>query len=163
MLEYNAYYACAVNAALQFIHNYCVIIIFCHLLFTQGPSRPMGVDVGVINITATSAIIEWVVPQLVYTPETYLIRYGSNTVNRSLTVSSTDELGTTNTRYEVAVTQLIPAVNYFLEISSENTIGSASVESSFSTLEAGDISIKQPCVYCSGHKEPWGLQWLAAP
>ena len=102
----------------------------------------MEVDVRVINITATSAIIEWIVPQLVYTPETYLIRYGRNAVNHSLTVPSTDELGTTDARYEVAVYQLTPAVDHFLEITSENTVGSTMVESAFTTLETGDYSIK---------------------
>ena len=115
----------------------CYVTLFC--LFILGPSLPLAVGIRVVNATATSATIEWTVPLLVYTPETYTLLYGRSSLDQVISVPSVDELGAAEETYGITISQLMPATNYSLEIVSENTVGSTSVQSSFSSLETGEL------------------------
>ena len=98
-----------------------------------------------INITSTSATVQWVVPYLAYTPEQYTIRYGLDRElldHMSTTIHSTQDISAKNKTYENSLHELAPNKVYYFEIHSENTFGETTTAlMMLTTLEAGTYNM----------------------
>lgn len=94
-----------------------------------------------VNITAYSATVQWVTPYLAYTPEQYVVSYGTmrESLNqRSPVLSSITDIAASNLTYDVFIPDLSPNTEYFYQVHSTNTYTTtASVIMNFTTLEAG--------------------------
>ena len=80
----------------------------------------------VVNVTASSAIVQWLVPYLAYTQEQYNVSYGiaRDTLNQSRLVMNLEpSLSASNITYSVPLQDLIPNSVYFFQIRSTNMQG----------------------------------------
>lgn len=122
------------------------LIELCHcLMFTmlhsgqRIPAQPALVQA--VNVTSTSATVQWVIRRLSYTPEQYTINYGISRETldlRSTILSSTTNISTLNTTYELTLQGLAPNTAYFYLLRSVNTYGEAATPvMTFTTSEAG--------------------------
>lgn len=110
-------------------------------MYISGPSPPVRPSVQVVNVTASSAIVQWVVAYLAYTQEHYEVSYGParERLNQSrLVVNSETNSSTSNITYSVSFQDLIPNSVYFFQLRSTNTQGETlSNIMMLTTLEAG--------------------------
>lgn len=108
--------------------------------------------VQAVNITSTSATVQWVVPYLSYTPEQYTVLYGTAEAmldQRSTTLSSTTDITSLNVTYEVVIEELVPNTVYYFQLHSANTIGETTAAvMTFMTLEAGILLFIVNCYIC---------------
>ena len=90
-----------------------------------GPAAPLAVvDLLAIAVTHNSATIQWTVPSIVYTPETYVVRYGTNDVNRmSDVVPSGSDISVTDLTLTVELTGLEQLTLYMYQVVSSNDVG----------------------------------------
>eukprot|EP00731_Ephydatia_muelleri_P019172 Em0011g1212a len=88
------------------------------------PNRPTNVmGKYVSNTTAT---IQWMVPFIAYTRETYVVHYGSapdNLNQSSILVNGSADLNVTGTQFGVNLTGLVPYSLYYYTIEASNTEG----------------------------------------
>ena len=95
----------------------------------------------VVNVTASSATVQWVVPYLAYTREQYEVSYGTarSTLDQSmLVVDSETNSSASNITYSVFFQDLTPNSVYFFQVRSTNTQGEIlSNILALTTLEAG--------------------------
>ena len=107
----------------------------------SAPTQPTLVRT--INISSSSATVQWVVPYLAYTPEEYTIHYGLDRESldfASSTVYSTQDISAKNQSYENSLHDLAPNTMYYFMIHSENTFGEAMTPlMMLTTSEAGYI------------------------
>ena len=101
-----------------------------------GPSPPMPPNyVRIISSSATTAIVLWTVPAIVYTPETYIVSYSSGGLKRQVLMSDPVESGAdfdaVNQVFFVELTGLEPNMAYNYQVISANTVGTVSSESHF--------------------------------
>lgn len=88
-------------------------------------------------------MINWLVPQVLYTPERYYIAYGlESTILDSVsdTVDGTMELTATNLHYSHTLYGLHPFTQYYYKLVAENSFPNGSSETTvftFLTTEAG--------------------------
>lgn len=110
-----------------------------HVLGPSSPVRPIGVE-GV-NVTATSATVQWLVPYLAYTQEQYNVRYGTarDALDQSMLIMNSEHnISASNITYSVSLQDLTPNIVYFFRIHSTNTQGETlSNIMTLTTLEAG--------------------------
>ena len=94
-----------------------------------------------VNITSTSATVQWAVPYLAYTPEQYTIHYGldrESLDHMSNTIHSIQDISAKNRTYENSLHELAPNKVYYFEIHSENTFGETTTAlMMLTTSEAG--------------------------
>lgn len=94
-----------------------------------------------VNITSTSATVQWIVPYLAYTPEQYTIYYGLDRESLdyvSTVVHSTKDISAENRTYENPLYELAPNKVYYFKIHSENTFAETTTASmTLTTSEAG--------------------------
>ena len=95
-------------------------------------------------LTHLTAVIEWRVAFIVFSPELYTLMYSTtpNNVNTIMTEPQFSGTDTTLTDrvYSVTLKNLSPATTYYYQIKAENTIGITLTEiSSFSTRESPTI------------------------
>ena len=97
-------------------------------------------NVMVVNVSSSSAVITWIIPSVAYTFEQYRVNYGPSA--GSLTMSSEvldgDDLDAVNVTYEVTLTGLEPYSTYYIQVVSTNSESSSSTSLlSFTTSEDG--------------------------
>ena len=105
------------------------------------PTKPMNVSSFVFN--TTTVMIEWVIPSVTYTPETYTIHYHSLSCPHNGSVSVTGNTSVevftqqTNTQYSKSIDGLKPGIIYTFYVSSMNTEGhTISDNETFYTFES---------------------------
>ena len=103
-----------------------------HISIFTGPHLP----VPVTNITSRrgptldSTYISWIA-QLSYTPEVYIIHYGSNKNSLDFTsgdINSVNDTMQLNNSYEVIISGLEVGETVYFKISSNNSVGGAESE-----------------------------------
>ena len=105
------------------------------------------------DVTSDRSIIRWTVPSIAYTPETYVVMYGTNESN--LDQASEEEMGETDinavdTLFAVTLSNLQPATTYYYKVVATNS--HASIESgvnTFTTLtrsKSGNLSYDWPFI-----------------
>ncbi len=97
------------------------------------------------TINSNSATINWSVPIVSYTPETYIVYYGISTDNLNYSTNDVDSLGIENEsfltaqdeEYSVDITGLTSGMKYYYQLNSSNSFSSVFVNGNFTTAEAG--------------------------
>ena len=113
-----SYYQC--NKQCFILHH-----LYTSLPRTVIPNEP--IDVGVTYHTHIEARIEWTVPSIVFSAETYTLMYSItqddlNTIMGE-TMSSGTDLSLTDQVYSVLLKDLSPGTKYYYQIKIENTFG----------------------------------------
>jgi len=85
------------------------------------------VHIHYTNTTYTTATLEWTVPYIAYTPETYYLKYGSTLTSISqfshIVTGSTD-LKSTNRVYSLQLAGLLHNITYYYQLVAQNTYAS---------------------------------------
>lgn len=107
-----------------------------------GPAEPTRpIEVAAVNITLDSVTVQWVVSYLAYTPERYLVLYGTSNASLDRTsdvVLSTADLAASNETYNISVNGLEPNRKYYFKVYSSNTFDSVETAvMTFKTAESG--------------------------
>ena len=114
--EDNFEYAC-----LSLVYYYNNYIIY----YYSGPDQPMmPVLVGTGIISDSSALIQWTVSSIAYTPETYVVKYRTSQDNLDMTSDPTDsgeDITVVNQMYSVQLSNLEPATQYYYQVVATNT------------------------------------------
>ena len=88
----------------------------------RAPISPRGVSHSDVNdIRAT---IQWTVPSIAYTPETYVVEYGTSQDSLDLTSDSQHsgpDITVTDVTYSVQLSNLEPATTYHYRVVATNT------------------------------------------
>ena len=102
------------------------------------------------NITTDSAIIQWTVSYISYSPETYVVKYGTSQdtlIQNSSTTYSGDDITITNMTYSAKLSNLKENTTYYVQVVATNTaqISNMSIVEQFRTsletkLEPGTFS-----------------------
>ncbi len=104
-----------------------------------GQAAPLFTDLTATNIQYDRATIQWTVPVIAYTPETYVVNYGNdvNTLNNtSEAVSSGSDFEATDLTFSVLITGLTSNIVYYYQLVATNTFAStSSAVMNFTTLE----------------------------
>ena len=129
-----------IMAVHPFEHSFASLIVV--MTTHVGPSNPVQpIDLSVTDISSNSALVQWVVPYIAYTPEEYVVYYGTTQtfLNQWTSVlSSPTDLSVTNTTYASNVTGLEANRAYYFYINSTNSYGGVlTMIMNFTTLEAG--------------------------
>ena len=110
-----------------------------HLCFlsVSGPRSPVApTNLQFDNETYTFVILEWTVPSLAYTPETYRVMYGTDATNLDQTsqiINGTRNLDLLNQIYSVELDGLVQETIYFWKVVASNSF--TATDSSISTFE----------------------------
>ena len=95
-----------------------------------GPRSPsMPTSVRFTNTSHSTATLEWRIPLITYTPETYYIEYGiSSTMldQRSVSTGSGGDLTVMNQVYSVDLTGLSSNTTYYYRVVASNSFTSTS-------------------------------------
>ena len=115
-------------------------IIF--IFYTIGPAPPMQpTNVRVITTSATTATVQWTVPLIAYTPETYVVSYSTGSLTRQVLMSDPVESGAdfdaVNQTFSVELTGLEPNTAYNYQVISSNTVGTNTIETNTLTTTPG--------------------------
>ena len=107
-----------------------------------GPSNPVQpIRLSVTDISSNSALVHWIVPHIAYTPEQYIVYYGTSQTflsRRTSVLSSPTDLAVTNATYASNITGLEANRAYYFYINSTNSYGGVlTMTMNFTTLEAG--------------------------
>ena len=93
-----------------------------------GPMSPEPpVDLLTDSVTTHSATVSWIVTTIAFTPETYVVHYGTSMDslgNRSDPIMGLSNFTTMNYKFLITLTALTPNTVYFYYINSTNTLGS---------------------------------------
>ena len=76
------------------------------------------------NVTIDSAIIQWTVPFISYSPETYVVKYGTSQdtlIQNSSTIYSGDDITITDMTYSVKLSNLKENTTYYVQVVATNT------------------------------------------
>ena len=76
------------------------------------------------NVQDSSALIQWTVSSIAYTPETYVVEYGTSQDSLDMTSDPTHSGGditVVNQMYSVQLSSLEPATQYYYQIVATNT------------------------------------------
>ena len=105
-----------------------LINIFIYKSASKGPTSPEPpVDLLTDSVTPHSATVSWIVPTIAFTPETYVVHYGTNMDtlgNRSDAITGLINFTATNYEFSITLTALTPNTVYFYRINSTNSLGS---------------------------------------
>ena len=115
-------------------------------LFSLGVSAPnMPQNVGASQISQDSATIQWTVPSIAYTPETYVVEYGAG-IN-VFGGSSRNDVEAVNKTYNVTLKNLTPGTNYTYAIIAQNYFSQSTSKtiSSFTTNTTGETTYFSSC------------------
>ena len=100
-------------------------ISFSHTA-AQAPVQPTSVTV--VNVSSSSAIIQWTVALISYTPEQYMVQFGlrENMLNEtSTTVNGNWNVSVMNETHTLVINDLHSGTTYYFRVISRNTFGSA--------------------------------------
>ena len=99
------------------------------------------------DIQDISATIQWTVPSIAYTPETYVVKYGTSQDSLDLTSDSQHsgpDINIGSRTYSVRLSNLEPATTYYYKVVATNTADRSS-ESSVHSFVTSDNSKSIPC------------------
>ena len=118
----------------------------CYLSYLE-PVNPEHVTIK--DITTDSAIIQWTVSYISYSPETYVVKYGTSQdtlIQNSSTIYSGNDITITNMTYSVKLSNLKENTTYYVQVVATNTAlrSSMSIVVRFRTLP----SMKSEAVTC---------------
>ncbi len=105
-----------------------------------GPVTPVFTDLNATVVPYEGAIIEWTVPVITYTPETYVVHYGTGRDvlhHRSTSLSSGNDFEAKNLSFRALLTDL-NFTDYFYQLVATNSFGST-----FSNVR----TLCKPCSY----------------
>ena len=90
----------------------------------QSPNSPSSLRA--INVGLNSATIEWTVYSIRYTPETYIVKYGPQSIllEESEPVKGSFDIVTRNQVFSVNLTGLFPGTYYSFVVVANNGYGS---------------------------------------
>ena len=101
-----------------------------------------------IQITAkkfTSVTVQWIVTMVAYTPETYVVQYGTSSDslrNRSDELPGKMDFTARDQEYSVQLNELIPNTTYYYKVIAKNTQGStSSIVGNFTTENGKPINL----------------------
>lgn len=92
----------------------------------------MGVLIS--QIFPDSAIIQWTIPAIMYTPESYLVVYGAHPdslLSSTETLSSGDDITAIERVYRVELKDLKPGTKYYFFVAAVNSYNLSQTELSF--------------------------------
>ena len=95
------------------------IYIFLEPVYPISPNR-----VTIKDITTDSAIIQWTVSYISYSPETYVVKYGTSQdtlIQNSSTLYSGDNITITDMTYSVKLSNLKENTTYYVQVVATNT------------------------------------------
>ena len=96
-------------------------------------------------ITATSVTVQWIVTMVAYTPETYVVQYGTSSDflrNRSDELPGKMDFTARNQMYSIQLNELIPSTTYYYKVVAKNTYGStSSIVGNFMTENGKPINL----------------------
>ena len=105
----------------------------------KSPFLPTRITAG--NFAYSSAVIQWTVPSIAYSPETYFIRYGTGKSNLNLkseVLQGTQNLNAKDQTLSITLRYLTHDTRYYFQVVSNNTNGQTeSAEHEFSTSRLG--------------------------
>lgn len=114
----------------KFYHSY----YYSHSLRSKNSLQPTGVQFT--NTSHSTVNIEWRIPAISYTPETYHVEYGTSSTSlnlRSSSVQSGIDLTIANQIYSVVIRGLVSNTTYYYRV-----VASNSFSSTRSTLQSFD-------------------------
>ena len=120
----------------------------CLLYFNHvepvDPVRPE--DITFMDVKSDSVIIQWTVPYISYSPETYVVQYGTSRdslIHNSSSTNSEEEVMT----YSVELSGLRDNTTYYVQVLATNTAqrSNRSTVHNFTTIESG-LTVVQ-CAY----------------
>ena len=98
-------------------------------------------NVRAISTDATTATVQWTVPLIAYTPETYMVSYSTGNVNFQVRMSDPVKSGAdfdaVNRMFSVELTGLEPNTSYNYQVISSNTVGTNTSKSQSLNTTAG--------------------------
>ena len=101
------------------------------------------------SITHNRATIQWTLPRIAYTPETYTVHFGTSPgslTNISQQRQSGDSFTATNLPFSVQLTGLAARTRYYYQVVAVNSVGSTqSLVQQFTTREQ-----RKP-IFCAGN------------
>ena len=90
-----------------------------------GPLQPIIPTIVKINSTTSNgAIIQWTVAYISYSPETYIVQYGTSEdslIQNSSSVYSGNDITITNKTYSVELSGLRDNTTYYVQVQATNT------------------------------------------
>lgn len=98
-------------------------IILILSLGASAPVKPM--DIVHTTVTADHAIIEWLIPVIAYTPETYIVNYGPDEAQLNFTsdtVIGTRDITARNQIYSTTISDLQSNTTYYYQVVAENSV-----------------------------------------
>ena len=115
---------------------------FIFMFYMIGPASPMQpTDLRVISTDATTATVQWTVPLIAYTPETYVVSYSTGSLTRQVLMSDPVESGVdfdaVNQTFSVELTRLTPNTTFNYQVISSNIIGTNTSETKTLTTTPG--------------------------
>ena len=89
-------------------------------------------NVRVVSSDAATATVQWTVPLIAYTPETYMVSYSTGSLTRQVLMSDPVESGAdfdaVNQTFSVELTGLEPNTTYNYQVITENTVATTTSE-----------------------------------
>ena len=104
----------------------CVYSTDAHVLFPAGPMSPLQPDtVRSSDVQDSRATVQWTVTSISYTPETYVVMYGTAEGNLDTTsVEETeDDITAMDVAFSVHLSGLQPATVYYYIVRATNSHG----------------------------------------
>ena len=108
------------------------------------------------NIQDSSALIQWTVSSIAYTPETYVVEYGTSQDSLDMTSDPThsgEDITIANVTYSVTLSDLRENTTYYVRIVATNTAGRSttiSVDRFMTSLaDLGNFLIANQAFFCS--------------
>ena len=114
-------------------------IALCSFLFLSGPVAPIeAVGIAYTSTAYTTATLQWNVPYITYTAETYTVIFGTDSSDldqSSPSITGNSDITTEDQIFSFQLTGLIHDTTYFYQIVATNSYASnASMMSSFVTF-----------------------------
>ena len=100
------------------------LCILCFCLGASNPVRP--IDIVHTTLSSELAVILWLVPQVSYTPETYVIIYGTDRMTLNYTsemILGNTDVTAMNQIYTATLRGLQPNTRYYYQVVATNSIG----------------------------------------
>ena len=98
-----------------------------HRLFDLSDARAPNLPEGhhTAELSPTTALIQWTVPSIAYTPETYVVEYGTSQDNlhiaRGESLTSGDDIKAVGKVHTLELTGLSPGTKYYFVVAAYNS------------------------------------------
>lgn len=97
---------------------------------TSGSSAPLQpIDIVHTTLSSEVAVVQWLVPEVVYTPETYTVTYGTDRTMLNYTsevISGSSDITAVNQVYSTTLRNLQSNTRYYYRVVATNSIGTNS-------------------------------------